>query len=91
VPSATEGRVRTGHVRHRDAKARRGFHVDGVHPCAHLVHELQPPGPLKIVSREGPQHVPDHLGLGQLAVENVVVILAAVAISSQSVSGAGIQ
>ena len=26
-----------------------------------------------------PQHVPDHLGLGQLAVEGVVVILAAVA------------
>ncbi|MDT5183237.1 MAG: hypothetical protein QOI29_1395, partial [Mycobacterium sp.] len=34
---------------------------------------------LEVVTGDGTQHVPDHLGLGQLAVESVVVILAAVA------------
>ncbi len=72
------GRVRAGHVRHRDAQPRRGVDVDGVHPGAQLVHEPQASRLLEIGTGDGPQHVPDHLGLGQLAVEGVVVILGAV-------------
>ena len=33
---------------------------------------------LEVVSGDRPQHVPEHLGLGQFAVESVVVVLAAV-------------
>jgi hypothetical protein len=73
------GRVRAGHVRHRDAQPRRGFDVDGVDPRAHLVHEPQVSRLFEVVTGDGTQHVPDHLGLGQVAVESVVVILAAVA------------
>jgi len=73
------GGVRAGHVRHRDVQPRRGVHVDGVHPCAHLVHKLESTRLLEVVTRDGPQHMPDHLGIRQLTVEGIVVIFGAVA------------
>ena len=48
-------------------------------PAPILCTSLQPRGLLEVGTRHRPQHVPDHLGLGQLAVEGVVVILGAVA------------
>ena len=70
--------VGAGHVGHRDAEPRRGVDVDGVHPGAQLVHELESGRLLQVATRQGPQHVPDHVGVGQLAVEGVVVVLGAV-------------
>ena len=79
MPSATDGGVGAGHVGHRDAQPRRGVDVDGVDARAQLVHQ---PAPRCACSRSAPdnrpQHVPDHLGFGQLAVERVVVVLGAV-------------
>ena len=88
APSATDGASRR-HVRHGDAQPRRGVDVDGVHAGAHLVQpEL---GAIWRSAPIGPQHVPDHLGFGQLPVERVVVILGAIPDVSQSVSGEGIR
>jgi len=42
------------------------------------VHQPEPSRLLEVVTRNRAQHVPDHLGLGQLAVEGSVVILGAV-------------
>ena len=57
----------------------RGLDVDGVDPCAHLVHQPHVGGLLEVVAGDRPQHVPDHLGVGELAIERLVVILGAVA------------
>ena len=79
VPSATEGAFAPGMFATAMPQPRRGVHVDGVHPCAHLVHQPESARLLEVVTRDGPQHVPDHLGIGQLTVEGIVVILGAVA------------
>ena len=47
-------------------------------PGTHLVHEPELGRHLEVGTRNGPQHVPDHLGFGELPVERIVVILGAV-------------
>ena len=42
------------------------------------MHEPELGRHLEVGTRNGPQHVPDHLGFGQLPVERIVVILGAV-------------
>ena len=69
--------VGAGHVGHADAASRGGLDVDRVHPRAQLVHQLALLRPLEVVARQRAQDVPDHLGLGQFAVEGVVVVLGA--------------
>ena len=73
------GGIRAGHVGNGDPQPRRSVDVDGVDACAELVHEPTPLRLLEVCTRDRPQHVPDHLGVGELAIERVVVILGAVA------------
>jgi hypothetical protein len=72
------GGVRAGHVRHRDVQPRRGVDIVSVHPCAQLV-QLEPTRLLEVFTRDGLQHVPDHLGVRQVTEEGVVVIFGALA------------
>ena len=78
VPSATDGAFAPGMFATAMPSARRGVDVDGVHPGAQLVHQPQPRRLLEVVAGDRPQHVPDHLGVGQFAIEGLVVVLGAV-------------
>ncbi len=72
------GGIGAGHVGHGDPQPRRGVDVDGVDARAELVHEPTPLRLLEVCTRDRPQHVPDHLGVGEFGIERVVVILGAV-------------
>ncbi len=78
APSATDGALAPGMLATAMPQPGRGVDVDGVHAGAQLVHQPAAPGQLEVVARQRSQHVPDHLGLGQLAVEGVVVVFGAV-------------
>ena len=79
VPSATEGAFAPGMFA-TAMPSRVAVSTSMVFtPAPSLCTSSQPSRLLEVGTRDGPQHVPDHLGLGQLAVEGVVVILGAVA------------
>ena len=50
-----------------------------VDPRPELVHQPAPRREFEVVAGQRAQHVPDHLGLGQFAVEGLVVVLVAIA------------
>ena len=78
VPSATEGAFAPGMFA-TAMPSRVAVSTSMVfNPGAQLVHEPQVSRLIEIGTGDGPQHVPDDLGPGQLAVEGVVVILAAI-------------
>ena len=71
------GGVGAGHVGDRDPAIGGGRDVDRVHPGAELVHKSQPLAEPQVVTRQRPQHMPNHLRVGQFSIKRPVVLLRA--------------
>ena len=73
VPSATDGALAPGILATAIPRSVAVCDVDGVHPGAEFVHQPQPRPAPQVGAGQRPQHMPNHLGLGQLPVEGCAV------------------